>query len=132
MNFGPGYGGFNKIKFKYRKGYQSINTFTQNNRHLQVFIYFHFPFFITSCPSETSYIQCIVCIAAVYFDILHLKYFKLLGVPISSFLTKPISICIRVFLLLVIASVLFFRLACQAFSGFNTTFTAHNHIANYL
>lgn len=47
------------------------------------------------CVSEISYIQCIVCIAAVYFDILHFQYFKLLRGrrrkegPISTCLTKP-------------------------------------------
>lgn len=77
----------NKSKILLNK-YQSINTFTQKNRNLQDLL-FPLPSFVMFCVSEISYIQCIVCVTAVYFDNLPFQYFKRLGEgPISVFLTK--------------------------------------------
>lgn len=114
-NFGPGCGvEFCHCRFQSSiNEYQSINTFHAEESKFAGFLLFPLPSFIVFCVSETSYIQCIVCIAAVYFDTF--RYFKLLGEgPISSFLTKLLcswtyfSTHSRVFLLLVIAIVFFF------------------------
>lgn len=106
-----------KVKFQIlgEKKYQSINTFAQKNSNLQDFLKFPLPSFIVFYVSEISYIQCIVCIAAVYFEILRCQYFKLLGRS-DSFISHETYVLF--FLLLVIAIMLFFRLVGpQAFSG---------------
>lgn len=65
-----------------------------------------------SYVSETSYIQCIVCIAAVFLNILHLKYFELRGLNfLFSNEKKHISIySVHAFLLLVLLQVFHFSI----------------------
>lgn len=81
--------------------------------------------FMVPCVSESSYIQCIVCVAAAYFKILHLEYFR--GFPYSYLhLRLYAAMCLGY------CQLVFFLSVHKIFTGLNPPFSAFNHIANYI